>query len=225
MHRLIKGIHEFQSTVFRSKREFFEHLAHGQKPETLMITCSDSRINPNMITQTDPGELLILRNAGNIVPPYGPDLKAGEQATIEFAIEGLGIKDIIVCGHSHCAMKGLLNKNSLEKMPSLKNWLEHSELARMIVEERYQATTLGERLNIATQENVLVQLINLRTHPAVSRALNEDRVKLHGWVYKFETGQVFEYEPESGQFLCVTTMEVGSNRDPEDSESLERFSI
>ena len=108
MQKLIQGLHRFQRDLFGSQRELFERLAQGQHPEVLFITCSDSRINPNLLTQTQPGELFILRNAGNIVPPYGA-VQGGEAATIEFAVAGLGVKDIIVCGHSHCgAMKGLL---------------------------------------------------------------------------------------------------------------------
>ena len=108
MQKLIHGLHHFQTALFGSQRELFERLAEGQSPEVLFITCSDSRINPNLLTQTEPGELFILRNAGNIVPPYGA-VQGGEAATIEFAVAGLGVKDIIVCGHSHCgAMKGLL---------------------------------------------------------------------------------------------------------------------
>jgi carbonic anhydrase len=179
-----------------------------------------------MLTQTAPGELLILRNAGNIIPSYQPNRTGGEQATIEFAIEGLGVKDIIVCGHSHCgAIKGLLNERQLEKMPSLKSWLREAELARQILKERYPEMTDTDNLNVAIQENVLVQIVNLRSHPVVASALEEGRVKLHGWVYKFETGQVFEYDPESGQFQCLTTSETGPNRDPIDMSILDRYTV
>src|SRR5688500_15887824 len=130
MQKLIEGFHHFQSSVFRSQRELFERLAAGQQPDALFITCSDSRINPNLITQTDPGDLFILRNAGNIVPPHGLPSN-GEEATIEFAVVGLGIKDLIVCGHSHCgAMKGLLQPENLSEMPALVRWLSHAESAR-----------------------------------------------------------------------------------------------
>src|SRR5579862_3254589 len=101
MQHLIRGIHRFQNEDFRELHDLFEELAHGQKPETLFITCSDSRIDPNMMTQSLPGDLFILRNAGNIVPPHGAGPASGESATIEFAVTGLGVKDIIVCGHTH----------------------------------------------------------------------------------------------------------------------------
>jgi carbonic anhydrase len=172
MHKLVQGIHEFQSSIFSSQRDLFERLADGQNPDALFITCSDSRINPNLITQTDPGELFILRNAGNIIPPYGA-IHGGEAATIEFALGGLGIKDIIVCGHSHCgAVKALLNPGSLrESMPLMHHWLEHAEATRRIVKDKYPTLSHDELLNVAVQENVLVQLDNLRSHPAVASAL------------------------------------------------------
>jgi carbonic anhydrase len=172
----------------------------------LFITCSDSRINPNLLTQTEPGELFILRNAGNIVPPYGA-VQGGEAATIEFAVAGLGVKDIIVCGHSHCgAMKGLLEPPPSRDFPALTQWLSHAESTRRIVRDKY---TYGEReapwlLNVTIQENVLAQMENLRTHPVVASGLAQGTLKLHGWVYKIETGEVFGYDPESAQFLLLT---------------------
>ena len=117
MQKLVNGVHHFQQNIFSSQRELFERLANGQNPETLFITCSDSRIDPNLLTQTDPGELFILRNAGNIVPAYGA-ANGGEAATIEYAVAVLGVKDIIICGHSQCgAMKGLLQPGRFEGHP------------------------------------------------------------------------------------------------------------
>jgi carbonic anhydrase len=204
MQKLVAGIHHFQANIFRPQREFFERLADGQRPEALFITCSDSRVNPNLITHTDPGELFILRNAGNIVPPYGA-ANGGEGATVEFAVAGLGVRDVIVCGHSHCgAVKGLLDPGELRDLPAMAAWLGHAEATRRIMREKY-GHLKGEALQTATtEENVLVQLENLRTHPAVLARLAQGRLKLHGWVYKFETGQVFAYEPLRGQFLPVT---------------------
>jgi carbonic anhydrase len=204
MQKLLQGIHHFQDNVFSSQRALFERLAEGQHPDALFITCSDSRINPNLITQTEPGELFIIRNAGNIVPPYGA-ANGGEGATIEFAVVGLVIQHIIVCGHSHCgAMKGLLRPESLTKMPMMAAWLGHAEATRRIAQQKYEDRPAEALLNVAIQENVLVQLENLRTHAAVAAALVGGTLKLHAWVYKIETGQVFAYDPERGQFAPLT---------------------
>jgi carbonic anhydrase len=204
MQKLIKGIHQFQSNIFASQRGLFERLAEKQEPETLFITCADSRINPNLVTQTAPGELFILRNAGNIVPPHGA-ASGGEQATIEFAVAGLGVKDIVLCGHSHCgAIKGLLHPEGLEALPAVKSWLSHAEATRRIIQEKYPERTGLSQLTTAVEENVLVQLENLRTHPAVAARLSTGKLKLHGWVYKIETGEVFSYDPLSHEFQLVT---------------------
>lgn len=203
MQKLIQGLHQFQAHVFSSQRELFERLAQGQRPDALFITCSDSRINPNLLTQTGPGELFILRNAGNIIPPYGA-ANGGEGATVEFAVAALGVKDIIVCGHSHCgAVKGLLNPDGLTELPAVAAWLSHAEATRRIVKENY-AHLCGEAcLSAAIEENVLVQLENLRTHPCVASRLARGELKLHGWVYNFERGEVYAYDPEQGQFLPI----------------------
>jgi carbonic anhydrase len=204
MQKLVDGIHHFQANIFRSQRELFERLAHGQRPDALFITCSDSRINPNLITQTEPGDLFILRNAGNIIPPHGA-ANGGEGATIEYAVVGLGVQDIIVCGHSHCgAMDALLHPAGLEGMPVVTAWLSHAEATRCIVREKYRNLTGQRLLTLTVEENVLVQLENLRTHPSVAAGLASDRLKLHGWVYKIETGEVFAYDPVRGQFLPVS---------------------
>lgn len=200
MQKLIEGLHHFQTAVFGTQQALFERLAQGQSPETLFITCSDSRINPNLLTQTEPGELFILRNAGNLVPPYGA-APGGEAATIEFAVAGLHVKDIILCGHSHCgAMKGLLDPPPRQDFPALTQWLAHAELTRRVVRDAYPDRDGADLLNVTIQENVLAQMENLRTHPVVASGLARGALKLHGWVYKIETGEVFAYQPASGQF-------------------------
>src|SRR5947209_3304947 len=204
MEKLVHGIHHFQATIFRTEQELFERLVKGQEPDALFITCSDSRINPNLLTQTDPGELFILRNAGNIIPPHGA-ANGGEGATIEFAVAALGIEDIILCGHSHCgAMKGLLDLPSLAQLPATAAWLSHAEATRRIIREKYQALHGPALVTATVEENVLVQLENLRTHPVVAAGLARGKLKLHGWVYKIETGEVFAYDPHQGQFLPLT---------------------
>ena len=206
MQKLVDGIHRFQSDIFTSDREFFERLCDGQSPDTLFITCSDSRVNPNLITQTRPGELFILRNAGNIVPPHGAGT-SGTAATIEYAVAALGVTDIIVCGHSHCgAAQGLLDPDALREMPAMRAWLEHSERVRHVMRESY-ANLKGDALLTATvQENVLAQLEHLRTHPAVAARLARGDLHLHAWVYKIETGEVFAFDPASGQFAPLTAV-------------------
>jgi carbonic anhydrase len=200
MQKLVQGIHQFQANVFRPRREWFERLAEGQRPLALFVTCSDSRINPNLITQTDPGELFIVRNAGNIVPPHQP-APGGEEATIEFAVAELGIKDVIVCGHTRCgAMNGLLNPDGLADMPAVRHWLTHADATRRIIREKYGHLADLSLLTAAVQENVLVQLENLRTHPAVVAGLAKGDLNLYGWVYKIETGEVFAFDPTAGQF-------------------------
>lgn len=203
MEKLVQGIHHFQQTFFSSQRDLFGRLAQGQHPDALFITCSDSRVNPNLITNTQPGELFILRNAGNLVPPYGR-INGGEAATIEYAVRALGVQDIIVCGHSHCgAMKGLLNVEALLELPATAAWLQHAEPTWKILSEKYKDRS-GEALLEATiEENVLVQLENLRTHPAVAEGLEAGRLKLHGWVYRIETGEVFAYDPKDGQYESI----------------------
>jgi carbonic anhydrase len=204
MQRLVEGIHAFQRNQFSKDQKLFETLANGQSPLALFVTCSDSRIDPNRLTQTKPGELFILRTAGNIIPPYGA-VFGGEAATIEYAVAALQVKDVIVCGHSHCgAMGGLLKPESVAKMPAVRAYLEHAEATRRIITENYADVEDPEkRLTLAVEENVLVQLENLRTHPAVAAALSRGEVKLHGWVYKFETGEVFAFNPDKGQFLSL----------------------
>lgn len=206
MQKLVDGIHHFQANTFTSEREFFERLAHGQAPETLFITCSDSRINPNLLTNTRPGELFILRNAGNIVPPYGA-ANGGEGATIEYAVAALGVKDIILCGHSHCgAMLGLLNPDALGDLPTVRSWLGHAETTRRIMRENYGHLEGQSLITATVQENVLSQLENLRTHPVVAARLARGTLHLHGWVYKIETGDVFSYDAATSQFTPITSL-------------------
>ena len=201
MQKLIQGLHEFQRSFF--ERDFFEGLAKGQAPETLFITCSDSRINPNLITQTAPGELFIVRNAGNIVPPHGP-FPGGEAATIEYAVAVLKVKDVIICGHSHCgAMKALLHPEDVMSLPIVAHWLGHAEATRRIIAENYRHLEGHALLTATVQENVLVQLEHLRTQPSVAAALAAGGLRLHGWVYKIETGEVFAFDPDLRQFSTI----------------------
>ena len=203
MQRLIQGIHQFQQEGFRPLQGLFEQLATGQSPETLFITCSDSRIDPNLLTRSRPGDLFILRNAGNIVPPHGA-ATGGEAATIEFAVAALQVKDIVICGHSHCgAIKGLLEPETVASLPAVAAWLAHAETTRRIIQDNYGDLKDEHLLAAAIEENVLVQLEHLRTLPAVGSRLMRGDLHLHGWVYKIATGEVFAYDPESGQFVAL----------------------
>jgi carbonic anhydrase len=202
VEKLIKGIHRFQSNVFAQNPDFFRKLADGQRPQALFITCSDSRVVPDLICQSDPGDLFVIRNAGNIVPPYSPNASSGEAATIEYAVKGLGIHDIILCGHTRCgAMDAVSNPGATIGMPRVRQWLEHAHASHEIVCTCYGHLSGEARWKVLVQENVLVQIENLRTHPAVAAALAKGELKLHAWVYKIETGEVFAYDSESGQFL------------------------
>jgi carbonic anhydrase len=204
MQKLVDGLHKFQAEVFNSNQELFQPLVNGQRPEVLFVTCSDSRVAPNLITQTNPGELFILRNAGNIVPPYGP-WTGGEAATIEFAVLGLGVRHIIVCGHTNCgALSALLDPAVLEDAPAMRAWLVHAEATRRLVEENYPQVTGPARLTVAVEENVLTQIEHLRTHPAVRSRVARGELSLHGWVYKLETGEVFQYDAAQAQFVAFT---------------------
>lgn len=204
MQKLIRGIHEFQENFFSENQELFERLSHGQSPEALFITCSDSRINPNLLTQTQPGELFILRNAGNIVPPWG-SVGGGEAATIEYAVRVLQVSDIIVCGHTHCgAMSGLLHPESVRSLPAVRAWLKHAEATASIVRDKYSDESGEELLNDTVKENVLCQIDNLRTHPSVASGLATGRLKVHGWVYQFETGDVYAFQPRQGKFVPIS---------------------
>jgi carbonic anhydrase len=203
VQKLIQGTHQFRSEDFLPLQGLFEHLAKGQNPETLFITCSDSRIDPNMLTRSKPGDLFIIRNAGNIIPPHGAG-NGGEAATVEFAVAALGVKDIIICGHSHCgAMKGLLQPEQVASLPAVSSWLSHAETTKRIIRDNYGHLD-GDRLLTATvEENVLVQLENLRTLPSVASRLVRGDLHLHGWVYKIETGEVFAYDLRTGQFVAL----------------------
>ena len=204
MQKLVEGIHRFQQDIFSAQRGMFQGLVDGQAPVALFITCSDSRINPQLLTQTQPGELFILRNAGNLIPPYGVP-GSGEAAAIEYAVAALHVKDIVVCGHSHCgAMAGLLDPAAVAELPAVRQWLRCAAATERIIRENYaHLRNRPDRLAATVEENVLVQLEHLRTHPVVAAGLSRGDLKLHGWVYKFETGQVFAFDPEQGQYLPI----------------------
>jgi carbonic anhydrase len=201
MHKLVKGIHTFQRGFFATHRQLFERLAtEGQNPETLFITCSDSRVVPNLITGAPPGELFIVRNVGNIVPSLA--LPGGTAAAIEYATEVLGVKDIIVCGHTQCgAVDAILNPERMNALPMVRRWLAEASKVKELVESRYAELSPEERATVAVEENVLAQLEHLREYPSVARRLEAGTLKLSGWVFKIATGQVFDFDPDEMEFV------------------------
>lgn len=204
MQQLVQGIHHFQKIGFHERKELFERLREGQAPEACMVTCADSRIVPNLITNTEPGQIFIVRNVGNIVPCYGTS-NNGELAAVEYAVTELGIEDIIVCGHTGCgAMHALVNsaeRSEPNRTPLVTHWLRHADATLAIVREHYGHLQGKALANVAAEENVLVQLEHLRTLPVIASRISSGRVRLHGWMYKIESGEVFYYESEQGQFV------------------------
>lgn len=203
MMNLIQGVKKFQSEVFAAKRDLFTRLAHHQDPRALFITCSDSRIDPCLLTQTEPGELFILRNAGNIVPSYGAQI-GGTTATIEYAVGVLKVQNVIVCGHTDCGVaKAIVDPAKAADLPSLQEWLRQAEATRRIIREIHPHLQ-GESLITATiQENVRVQLSHLRTHPLVAAKLRRGTIQLHGWVYSIATGEIWAYDDAQERFVSL----------------------
>lgn len=216
MKNLLPGLRKFSEKVFPKHQHLFESLSEGQSPHTLMITCSDSRIDPNLVTQTKPGEIFVVRNAGNIIPPYGSS-KGGEEAAIEFAIDGLGISNIVVCGHTQCgAMAALMGNVNIDSLPAVKSWLNHAAATK----KRLQQQQKESSLKCAIEENVLVQIDNLKTHPAVSAALKAKLVKIYGWIYHFESGSVKVYDSQNATFLSSSEIVTSSEED-----EMQRFCV
>ena len=203
MKKLIRGLNEFRQNYVSEHRELLEQLSHGQKPRVLFICCSDSRVAPNLITNTDLGELFIIRNAGNIIPPYGAT-NGGEGGTIEYAINALNIEQVVICGHSHCgAMKGLLKLNKLQKdMPLVYDWLKQAEATRRLVQENYAHQSEEEMIETLVAENVLVQIDNLQTYPIIKTRLHQGKLKIYAWVYQIETGEVLAYDAKTHTYLA-----------------------
>jgi carbonic anhydrase len=206
MHRIINGVRRFQEDVFPAQRARFAELARGQRPAVLFVTCSDSRVHPNLLTQTDPGDLFILRNAGNIIPPYGVGT-ASESATVEYAVSVLNVADIVVCGHTHCgAMQALMNPEKVAQLPAVAEWLRCAETTRRVALNGNPPDDSAAALLALSERNVMVQLDNLRTHPAVAAGLAHGTVHVHGWVYDIEHGGVTCYSTDAGRFVDLWDM-------------------
>ena len=207
MDRLYKGIWNFQRSYFREEEDFFRRLTTGQSPEVLFITCADSRVDPNLVTQSRPGELFIVRNVGNIIPPYAAIKdKNSVAAAIEFAVLKLPVKDIIVCGHSNCgAMQALTaQEHELRGMPHLQDWLHLADPVKDIIMNHYADATDEIRQRVTEEENVLLQLHNMQTYPFVRKALEENALRLHGWYYNIGTGSIYSYNSEDDVFQIIS---------------------
>ena len=200
MSRFALGAIKFQREIFPEKQELFERLSTGQSPEALFITCSDSRIETALITQTDPGDLFICRNAGNIVPPH-TNQTGGMTASIEFAVGVLRVPNIVVCGHTECgAMKGAMNRDGLGNLPHVREWLGFSQAAVDIVEMIGAGLSDEEKMRLLLEQNVILQLQHLKTHPTVAVALAQKNLELHGWVYDIKTGGVIAYDDRAEEW-------------------------
>ena len=202
MEKIVSGVQHFRTVEFQKHRKFYEQMAsRKQNPIALFITCSDSRVMPHLITQTDPGDLFQIRNAGNIGPPYS-SAGGGEGATIEYSLEVLGVEHIIICGHSQCgAIQAILDGGDLENLPAAKAWFSHAEATKRIVRQKYADLSPAELALAATEENVLVQLNHLSTHPSVAARLSAGLVKTYGWYYDIGSGRVMEYDQSQLKFV------------------------
>ncbi len=192
LDRLLEGTQVFRREVFPQNRLLFEELARGQSPHTLFIACADSRVSPDLITQARPGELFVLRNIGNIVPGYG-EMLGGVSAVVEYAVSALGVTDIVVCGHTDCgAMKALDDplEARLDEMPTVRSWLQNAAAARTVARTLAARTEGADPMRLLIEQNVLLQLAHLRTHPSVAARMAEGRLFLHGWIYDIESGEI-----------------------------------
>lgn len=213
MRDIIDGFLRFQRDIHPQRVELFKQLATSQNPKALFVTCSDSRVVPELLTQREPGELFVIRNAGNIVPSYGPE-PGGVSATVEYAVAVLGVHDIVICGHSDCGAMGAISRcTCLDHLPAVANWLRHSDAAK-VINAAHTFDSPRAKLDGLVRENVIAQLANLRTHPSVALALEQGRMNLHGWVYDIERGSIDALDGSTRRFVPLaespTTVAVTS---------------
>jgi carbonic anhydrase len=202
MQEVIDGFLKFRREAFPVRSNLFKRLAASQNPHTLFIACSDSRVVPELVTQREPGDLFVIRNAGNIVPSYGPE-PGGVSATVEYAVAALGVTDVVICGHSDCgAMTAIATCKCMDHMPAVANWLRYADSAKAINQAREHASE-RDRVNSMVRENVIAQLTNIKTHPSVSLALEQGRLSLHGWVYDIETGSIDALDGATRRFVSL----------------------
>lgn len=205
MEHIIDGVLRFQREVHPNNTALYRELAIAQSPQAMFIGCADSRIVPEVFTGQGPGSLFVVRNAGNIIPPSST-IPGGVTASIEYAVSVLGIPDIIVCGHSGCgAMTAILNgAQSLDKLPNVARWLHYADAALAAVDAEQRDAPFASRLDAIVHENVLTQLDNLLTHPAVADAIHNKQLRVHGWVYDIGSGRVDNYDARIQRFVPLT---------------------
>ncbi|MBC7924227.1 MAG: carbonic anhydrase [Bryobacteraceae bacterium] len=203
LQKLMEGVRRFRLEVYPTLAEVYRGaVEEGQKPHTLFITCADSRVDPELITQSGPGELFVTRNIGNLVPTYG-EAGSSVSAVIEYAVNALGVQHIVVCGHTDCgAMKAMLSPGTAAALPTVGMWLRNADAALSIVKSRKSGADDGkEQLAGLIEENVLMQVMHLRTHPSVAGRLDQGDLSLHGWVFDISHGVVRMHDPEVGRFV------------------------
>jgi carbonic anhydrase len=206
---ILDGLTLFQRSVYPRHRELFQHLATNQQPRAVFITCSDSRVVPNLILQAEPGDLFIIRTVGNIVPPI--DAGGGVAASIEHAVQVLGISDVIVCGHSNCgAMQAVLHPERLGDLPNLAAWVRHAEPARAAAIREHPSADEETLLDLTVEYNVLVQLRNLLTYPFIRAGVEKGAFGLYGWVYDIATGVVRGPDASGTRFVPVGRESAGA---------------
>lgn len=210
MKGIFEGLTLFQRIAYPRHRDLFERLATRQDPQAVFLTCSDSRVVPDLLLQAEPGDLFIVRNAGNIVPPAGSGY-GGTIASLEYAIFGLGIRDVILCGHSNCgAMKGVLHPEELADLPAVRQWVGYAEPARRAVEAAHPGAEGEEALNLAVEYNVIAQVRNILTYPRIRPLVEAGELELYGWVYDIATGHVKGLDASGRRFVPLGGDEKGS---------------
>lgn len=203
MERLFKGIQKFQQLHYNKEKEFYTKIAKGQSPDVLFFTCSDSRVDPNLITQSKPGELFIVKNVGNIVPPCDTlRKKTCTAAAIEFALLVLKVTDIVVCGHSDCgAMKALYYDDAdFCDMPNLKDWVDTASDVKEQVLRHDHSNSYNAKVEMTEKKYIIQQLENLKTYKLVENALKEEKLNLHGWYYEINSGAIHAFNKNTGLF-------------------------
>lgn len=207
MERLFKGYMKFRSEDFASHRELFQSLGRKQAPHTLFIGCSDSRVVPNLITNTHPGELFIVRNVANIVPPYRQTEEyVATTSAVEYAVQALKVDTIVICGHSNCGGCAAMNQapEELEHLPHVRKWLEVSQEVRGRVDKLMTGDSPAEREWLTEQVNILVQMRNLLTYPYIRDKYDRGELNIYGWHYIIETGEIFSFNDESQLFELIS---------------------